>query len=281
MEQVLIYLHLQKTGGLTFRRLLHKLYRPEECFDFGVQRIIGKRYAELNALSLDERLALRCVMGMLYYGIHESFPQKAQYIAFMRQPVERTISHYYYILRNTKHRYHKLLSESGMSMDQFLEEFPYTAYYQTRVFLPVNDVATSKEESRLPLPPNALATAKANISTHFPLLGLTERYDESLLLLQKHFGWKSVQYTQRNIGTNKPKSETMDKQLLSRIEQHVATDMELYEWAKARFETQVAEAGDEFEEKLRVFQAAKTPKAKPFAALRKIIRRGLKSIRRG
>lgn len=279
MNNLLIYLHLQKTGGQTMRHLLMKLYGEENCFNFGVPRKVAHRYQDLMEKTEAERQQIKCVMGQLAFGIHNAFPQSADYIAFVRHPIERTISHYYYILRNVNHREHIRLKESNMSLEEFLEAFPYTAYYQTRIFLPVVSVAETQEEIRKPLPENGLEAAKANIISSIPIVGLTERYDESLLLWQARFNWKDVQYKSRNIGTNKPKRESLSPTLLSKIEQHVSVDMELYEFVKARFEQNVADAGLDFQKRYQTFQLKKLEKPKPLMRLRSFLKRKLKAMR--
>ena len=44
-----------------------------------------------------------------------------------------------------------------------------------------------------------LETAKRNLEAHFAWVGITERFDESLVLLGRTFGWRDVRYVSANV----------------------------------------------------------------------------------
>lgn len=99
-----------------------------------------------------------------------------------------------------------------------------------------------------------LALAKENIDKHFAVVGLTERFDETLILCQLAFNWKMPFYTKRNVTQKKADSSNMDAETLEVIRQYNALDIELYEYAQKRFEQQIQSYGDRFWQQLKSFQ---------------------------
>ena len=127
-----------------------------------------------------------------------------------------------------------------------------------------------------PMPEDAVRTALANIEAYFPVVGLVERFDESLLLLRHAFGWKNVYYTRLNTTTHRPRIEEVPKATRDRIAQHCTQDLELYEAAVKRFEAQVGEIGERFQRELSRFRS----NAKLYALTRQVYRKvGLHRVR--
>jgi hypothetical protein len=99
-----------------------------------------------------------------------------------------------------------------------------------------------------------LSLAKDNILKHFAVVGLTERFDETLLLLRRAFAWKSVFYVSRNVTPNRPTLERIDKQTLARLRDLNWLDDQLYHWVSERFELQIAEMGGAIQRELSLFR---------------------------
>lgn len=254
--QTLIYLHLQKTGGRTFRHMMHRLYNADDTFSFKSPFDTAECYEVFKTLSETERRRIKLVIGQLTYGLHKELSQDCTYIAFARNPIERTLSHYYYIFRNEEHPDHNYFVEKNLSLEGFLEEYPYTGYYQTRSFIAVDDIGATEDERRKPLPDNGLEDAKRNVDEHFSLVGLTERYDESLLLMKRAFGWEDIRYLRFNTGTNRPKKPVLPKETRQRLEQHLEIDLEFHEHVKKRFEEAIVDYGDDFSQVAEDFKKA-------------------------
>ena len=83
----------------------------------------------------------------------------------------------------------------------------------------------------------ALQRAKENLQNHF-VVGLTEEFDESLRLMSERFGWKVGSYTKKNVTRRKPRNDTLDSETLGLLREANALDIELYQFARALFETQ-------------------------------------------
>jgi hypothetical protein len=102
-----------------------------------------------------------------------------------------------------------------------------------------------------PLPPSALDDAKANLRG-FALVGIQERFAESVVLLQRMLGVGPVSYLNahmsgpRAASIARPAVEDIPEEQRALILEHNRLDVELYAFALQLFERSVAAAGPEF-----------------------------------
>jgi hypothetical protein len=91
---ITFFMHIPKTGGLTFHEWLKRLYGPEGLLVWNPQRMWGLvRLREELAALLAERPGVRAVAGHYPYGVHEAIGAcDHRYVTFLRDPVERWIS---------------------------------------------------------------------------------------------------------------------------------------------------------------------------------------------
>jgi hypothetical protein len=79
-----------------------------------------------------------------------------------------------------------------------------------------------------------LEIAKRNIEESFAVVGLTERFDETLILLHETFGWSRLHYVSANVAPRQAVELPDDVRNL--IEEHNQLDIELYRHAGERFD---------------------------------------------
>ena len=237
----IIFLHIQKTGGITLQRMLRrKLGKP-----------IGKRAAslfsqkpkfatveqELQAKNLEDRY----VVGHFCYGIHQFLPQPYTYMSFLREPVARICSLYHYSKNNSTAYYHQ------QAKNQSLEEFSLQTQLMELDNGQVRFLAGDAKDffiNRTPIGQCSdalLETAKQNIDAHFSFIGITEQFNQSVLLLQKLMGWDNCFYLRRNTNaaSQKPK-QIVSESLKQRVAERNWLDMQLYAYVKNRLAQQLA-----------------------------------------
>jgi hypothetical protein len=78
-----------------------------------------------------------------------------------------------------------------------------------------------------------LDIAKENIAKSFSVVGLCERFEESLMLIAKTFGWEIPYYENRKVSKVRP---AVEPGVVEMIQEHNRFDMELYEFTGKRFE---------------------------------------------
>jgi len=235
-SQTVIFIHIPKAAGTTFYQVLNRQYKVEHILYIEP----GKdRRGSIDAfwqLPEDRKAHLRCIHGHMPFGLHQWLPQPATYITILRNPVERVVSYYYFVRRTRVHHFHSELVEKNMSLEDFVRKIVdiNETNLQTRWISGCVDFDSLLMPPYEQLPANALDLAKENIKKYFAVCGLTERFDESVLLMQRVLGWRNVYYMRRNVGRRRPPREQMPSSTLRLIEKYEEKDLALYEFAGER-----------------------------------------------
>lgn len=106
-----------------------------------------------------------------------------------------------------------------------------------------------------PVSADIFKLAKDNLKKYFAVVGLSEKFDESLILVKKILGWENIFYTKRNVASIccSP-HEVYDKETIEMIENINMYDVELYKYGKKIFESLIREQGTSFEKEVKRFQ---------------------------
>jgi FkbM family methyltransferase len=252
VDAPIYFLHMPKTGGSTLSAFLETLYLPAEFWHRGEVRY----WRDLLRLNPDELRRCQIINGHFggYVSKHVALPLR--YITFVREPLERALSHYEHVLRDQTHYLHSVAQSLG-SFGAYLRDErsqPTVVNFQLRSIganlnpvelakgLSASELERNELERRLdtmPLserPEELLRVADARME-QMCFVGLTERFDESLRLLCELFGWPTpVTFEARNVNprfTSTKELPSADLKLLKRLNE---PDIELYHLAKARFE---------------------------------------------
>jgi hypothetical protein len=231
----LVFLHVPKTAGTTIRGIAYAHYGeariapiyPGESMYLGIEEFA----------SLPEALRDRAdlVIGHVMFGFHRHLSGKRpfRYATMLRDPIRRCASLYDHFASIQFHG-------AAPALPGLLEgpEGIQFNNHQTRTL------------SGMPAPlgkcPRAmLDKAKENIEQAFVFLGITELFEESLLLAGAALGWPLRPYETRNVSAQNPgwrlhqMTETAEKTNLDRLEEMNSLDRELYDYARGRFLAQL------------------------------------------
>jgi hypothetical protein len=249
--QTIIFLHLPKTAGTTMRRILEKQYDPGGIYRLDPENWWGS-IDEFRELPQSDRCKYRLVMGHMGFGFHQLLPQSSSYFTMLRDPIDRITSIYYFIHRYTSHYLHDTVTSQGMSLvdavgNRLSREFDN---FQTRALSGNVKVPFGECTSEM------LETAKNNLRSHFRVVGTTERFDESLVLFRRAFGWRWPFYTKQNVTRNRPKVNELSHQTRQIIAEHNRLDVELHRCAEQMLEKSAREEGTSFRRELHQFRLA-------------------------
>jgi hypothetical protein len=229
----LIYIHLPKAGGSTLQEVIVRQYAGGRSFRFTGD---SARYAEFLALRPEARREFDLLLGHVQFGLHHHLPDPATYITMLRDPVERVISHYHFVRARPEHYLHESLRRRKFSLREWAAEAPLVIdNYQLRWLI-------STPVARIPprgVTRSTLEEAKWNLEHGFEVIGLLERFDESLACLGNAFGWQNLEALERrNVNAVRPPMEEIDPEAIAVIRDLNRFDLELYEFASALFEAQ-------------------------------------------
>lgn len=239
LAPTLIFLHIGKTAGSTLRTIIHRnvpssqriLVQSPQLFDTMRPRREATP-AVLADIPEDIRRRAKLIEGHLIFGVHASIPGPSTYFTLLRDPVKLVISQYNYVRRTPTHRLHHLVTE---------EDLDLAGYVRRGISLETDNSQTRAISGDTTTPyggcsEHMLAAAKRNIEERFAVVGMTERFDETLVLLRQAFGWKRFAYVPVKVAPDKGRGRELAADTIRLIEDQNRFDAELYRFAIERFE---------------------------------------------
>jgi hypothetical protein len=249
-DEALIFLHLPKCAGTTLNRIIEWEYNPRRVFSIDPIFFLWS-YKKLNRWPVERLARMQVFKGHMPFGIHRRLPRPSTYITFLRDPVERVISAYYFARNYLLHPKHRWISK--LSLEEYVRVSPnhnvQCKYISGRPFEGDFHAGDCDEKT--------LEAAKANLDQYFSLVGITERFDEGLAILRIMFGWEIAKYAKFNITSGRQKKTNLPRSTVQLIAERNRYDVALYEYAVPIFEATRARYGAALEEQINLLSQAK------------------------
>lgn len=257
-ESLLALVHVPKTAGTTLTKLMRHHYRGR----FLTSGNIFSRFEDVEAKlrELQRKPHIAGLAGHFTFGLAERELPTSRYMTILRDPIERTLSHYYFLVQPRPGRAKAAgpaimpawlpPPPSGLSLEEALADRSYIPdNLQTRM---VCGLVSPYD----PLPAGALDQAKRNLSDRFAHVGTTERFDEFLALLNLELGWPTLAYNRYRVHTSRPKRESLAVGDARVLEERNALDLELYAYAAGLLEQALARRRSEVDDEVEVLRRA-------------------------
>ncbi|MCL4262174.1 MAG: sulfotransferase family 2 domain-containing protein [Anaerolineae bacterium] len=243
--QTIIFLHIPKTAGTTLYHILERQYEPIEYYIVNQPK---EELQHLQNLPPEQKTDIRLLGGHINFGVHAILPQPATYFTILRRPLALVTSYFYYLRSEVSHPNFHLAK--SMTLPEFLESRldENMSNIQTRLL-----AGKAHSGSYYECTPDDLEIAKANLR-QCAVVGLTERFDETLLLLQKAFGWQNLAYARMNVTRKKPSKGDLPPDVIQAAAQANQLDEALYQYAASLFAEQVGQQDTDFARQVRAFQ---------------------------
>ena len=231
----LIFVHIPKAGGSTLQEVVVRQYRGARGFRFTGG---GDRLAAFTALPQEERDGFDLLQGHVHFGLHRLLSRPATYITMLRDPVDRVVSHYHFVLANPDHYLYPQIAGRGMSLiDYVLARASHELDNdQVRWLCAADhfDVEIGRVSRAM------VEEAKWNLANAFEVVGLVERFDDTVRCLEAAFGWAGGGPAERrNVNKHRPTIAEVPTEARDAIRRVNRYDVELYEFAVGLFEEQM------------------------------------------
>lgn len=244
------FFHLIKAAGTTLERILKRQYGESVVMEFGSPQEAKERLAEYSNWPEDRRGKIDVFMGHIRFEDHDKLPEGCTYITLLRDPVDRIMSDYYYILTRPEHEFHRRVTSANMSLIDLVRSGFYHSLdnHQTKYLSGVRDLEYGSYSSEV------VDIARENLQKHFSVAGLTERFDESVILMKRTLGWRTPYYVREKVTPNRPGKESLTREELECIQEYSRMDQELYQFVRDRFEEQIVQQDESFQQEVQAFK---------------------------
>jgi hypothetical protein len=101
-----------------------------------------------------------------------------------------------------------------------------------------------------------LNIVKRNLAEYFSVVGVTEEFDRTLILMKRILRWRTPFYTKQNVNQHRLRKEEIPLQTLRVIHAYNELDIELYSYSYGRelFRKQVCLQGNSFDLETQIFR---------------------------
>lgn len=225
MSRRIIFQHIPKTAGSSLQTLFTSQFDRQRTFICGSQDGVLQDFLQLET---DQRDRLDLLIGHVDFGVHQQFSDESTYISFIREPVERVLSHYYFIRDHVHHRYHA--EANMMKLEEFMSSGirPRMNNCMTRMFSGENPQYNACNFAMV-------EKALDNIDQQYGFIGFFSTINSSVDSLVKIMGWKNITLERKNVTRNKPQIQHVSQEIIDLIRYYNSYDIELYKILRNRF----------------------------------------------
>lgn len=245
-----IFLHMPKAAGSTLNQVIERQYPAGSVFAIGS----GRQAAALEtfkSLPWPERRKIRVLRGHIGFGLHDYLRPPVSYITILRDPVDRVLSHYYYLRlhleKGAAFSGRPWLQEAGrMSLLDYVRHGQSADVRNGQTKLLAGRMAAWERDEVGQEGDTLMEKARQNLREEICVAGVRERFDETLVLLRRRLGWGVPFYVNQNVSEGRPDSGQIPTKTLDGIREENSLDIQIYGEVLQRFSETVQDEGPGF-----------------------------------
>lgn len=227
LKKQFMFVHIPKTAGTTFVLTLSRHFK-------GKKRL--PQYYHVPFKDFPKHQAHYLNQFDLSYG-HVPFDPSLKiergidYFTFLRSPRERLLSSYRHIKGDGSHGLKNKINVADYTLKDFLK----SGLLKRMDNVMVRYLSNNMDKEYMTVNEEDLKTAIKNFDTNFVVFGLTEYFDESLVLLADHMKWSPLYYIKENRSSYTIDKKELDEETETLILACNKFDEILYKHALDRF----------------------------------------------
>ncbi len=248
-----VFLHIPKTGGMTFQNILRQVFPHSVHFvknpDIEKIRKNLKSYRCIVLHGTEYKGEFIYLTQDIMQPAYRHILKDASIFVLFRNPVKQHLSLFSFLKRK-RDEILPIYQQNDRTFPETLEDFLTLVHYNQQLGFLVGNLQSN---SATVVNKHDLEYAKSLLINLDIKVGITERYADFLHIFETVTGKRIPDRTIKIINQNPNQSiyEAVDEETLNIIRQRNHLDMELYEFARGLFEKQLATCGPRPEYRFR------------------------------
>ena len=226
----ILFDHLPKCGGSTLKAYLLKHYPRRKSFLTNGWDP-HKSIQEFKEMPQSSRHDYCLIQGHLANQLIGDADPACLKVTLLRDPVERIISHYFFVKRTQKHYLHRTIHDSNISLEDYAcsnlsDELKnwYTTHF--------SGFTSVKAEKN---PEEAVATAVETVLNQFDIIGFLDDFPAFIESLRKRANLRYAYNDDRvNVTVDRPSTANIPSSTIKLIEQKNEMDIAFYHKLRER-----------------------------------------------
>ena len=227
---LIIFVHIAKTAGSTFLLTLQKNYEESLIYNISDE---ASFLEDCKAFPILEQLRVVTGHGSFHLRIDRRTKRDCCFLTILRDPVERIVSLYYYLLSIADvSDAGRMMMETKMSLKEFIQykENQVTDNSMMRMLCNTEGKTAKWGECTEKM----LEDAKYNLINYFDFVGFTDEYASFSQQVCSFFGWEASSEVS-NVNKDRVRTDELDSDLIGLIKEINHFDYKLYDFAKEHF----------------------------------------------
>lgn len=252
MRNFLINIHQLKTAGKTLEGVLYREYRDKLIYvtklpPSSENVYISQMNKKIKNINIETKEAMT---GHMFFGAHKYLKKRNYtYTTFLREPLDRARSYYFYMLRYPDMEISKIIKKNHISLSKFLllddnEIFNYGFNNRAKEEIKLiinNGQARTLIEYDENIDECLQEKVMQNINKNFLLLGTVEYFNESIMILCKYLNFKKNYFF---LSTNKNNykildNDSLDIKTIDQFYENNNIDLKLHEYASTQINNEL------------------------------------------